>query len=349
MAIHSFDIEDAQVFGVEAAIVIHRFQFWIESNRANKRNYYLGRWWTANSVSALAKLFPYWSYKQIRRILEGLVNDGVLRQEFDLSGDGHNRTSWYAFADESKYLPEMQPKEAPEVSEPEPKHGSFAQTGECKTEGAHLPKRADDLNARREFHLPKRARSFAQMGECSKEVATGTATGTQHASTQARGAKRTQAAAGSGRPPLPGETEARVDALYAQLEDELFRYCRTLPTASMVHEFKANLALHLGAGRTLTAEQFRAATADAEEFCTRSGYSRPTIGPLNIAIGNVINPLPKAGKDAGKESRAAGQSGRATRVEPQGGSVVAEPGKYAGAEAAQQRLLEKYGLRGDAG
>jgi uncharacterized phage protein (TIGR02220 family) len=103
---HSFDIAHAQRYGVDEAIMIGNFQYWINKNQANARHQYDGRTWTYNSVLAFEKLFPYWTAKQIRRVLDSLVEQGVLMKgEYNKSV--YDRTSWYAFVDESTFLYEQ--------------------------------------------------------------------------------------------------------------------------------------------------------------------------------------------------------------------------------------------------
>jgi len=100
---HSFDIAHAKKYGVDEAIMISNFQYWLKKNWANDKHKHDGRTWTYNSVSAFEKMFPYWTSKQIRRILESLVSQDVLvRGEYNKSV--YDRTSWYAFADESTFL-----------------------------------------------------------------------------------------------------------------------------------------------------------------------------------------------------------------------------------------------------
>jgi hypothetical protein len=100
---HSFDISYAKKYGVDEAIMISNFQYWIKKNWANEKHRHDGRIWTYNSVSAFEKLFPYWTAKQVRRVLDSLVSQGVLmRGEYNKSV--YDRTSWYAFVEESTFL-----------------------------------------------------------------------------------------------------------------------------------------------------------------------------------------------------------------------------------------------------
>ncbi len=100
---HHFDIEVAAEYGIEAAVLINHFQFWIVKNAASGKHQHDGRTWTYNTAKAYAVLFPYMSEDKIKRLLRKLEELGVL-----VSGN-HNkshydRTKWYAFKDEDKWL-----------------------------------------------------------------------------------------------------------------------------------------------------------------------------------------------------------------------------------------------------
>lgn len=100
---HHFDIEHATKYGVEEAIVINCFQFWIGHNMANGRHQHDGRTWTYNSVRALADLFPYWTPKQVRRIMESLENQAVLMTG-NYNVKNYDKTTWYAFIKETEFI-----------------------------------------------------------------------------------------------------------------------------------------------------------------------------------------------------------------------------------------------------
>lgn len=100
---YSFNIQYAKKYGVEEAIMIHNFQFWIIKNKSNNKHQYDGRTWTYNSIKAMCELFPFWTEKQVRRILDSLIQQKIL-----LTGNynekRYDRTLWYAFANESAFL-----------------------------------------------------------------------------------------------------------------------------------------------------------------------------------------------------------------------------------------------------
>lgn len=102
---YSFDTDVAKEYGVFGAIMIKNIQFWILKHKAEDRNFYDGRYWTFNSVKGWADLFSFWSPKQIRIILESLVERGVLRKG-NYNKSPYDRTLWYAFEDEEKWIGE---------------------------------------------------------------------------------------------------------------------------------------------------------------------------------------------------------------------------------------------------
>lgn len=116
MDYYTFNGEIAQEYGVEEAVFLHNLYWWIRKNEANGRHCYDGRSWTYNSTKAFAKLFPFWTEKQIRRIVKKLENRGVLYVG-NYNEKGFDRTQWYAL-DES-------------IFQMYGTGGSCAQTGKC--------------------------------------------------------------------------------------------------------------------------------------------------------------------------------------------------------------------------
>lgn len=100
---HHFDIDVAKEYGVEAAIVIYNLQYWIEKNKANDVNYFDGRYWTFNSNEALQTIFPYFTRRQIQRIFENLIAQGVILKG-NWNKTKYDRTLWFAFVDEDRWL-----------------------------------------------------------------------------------------------------------------------------------------------------------------------------------------------------------------------------------------------------
>lgn len=95
---HHFNVYLASEIGVEEAIFIHNLYFWIKKNEANNKHFYDGYYWTYNSAKAFSELFPYWTPKQIIRIIKSCIEKGyVIKGEYNKSK--YDRTSWYAITE----------------------------------------------------------------------------------------------------------------------------------------------------------------------------------------------------------------------------------------------------------
>lgn len=97
---YQFDVEVAKKHGVEEAVIIHNFGFWIKKNQANEKNYHDGSYWTFNSAAALQELFPFWTASKIARLLRKLEEEGVLKSG-NYNKIPYDRTKWYSIADKS--------------------------------------------------------------------------------------------------------------------------------------------------------------------------------------------------------------------------------------------------------
>ena len=95
---HSFNVEIASEYGIEEAILLNYFEFWIATNKANKSNFHDGKYWTYNSVASFEELFPYMSKKQIRTALNNIREKGlILTGNYNTSA--YDRTLWYSLSD----------------------------------------------------------------------------------------------------------------------------------------------------------------------------------------------------------------------------------------------------------
>jgi hypothetical protein len=99
----SFNIEFAKRYGVDEAIMVKSFQFWIRLNKANKVNYHDKRYWTYNTNKSLSEYYSFWTEKQVRRIIESLVDKEILIKG-NYNKIAYDRTIWYAFMNEDLYL-----------------------------------------------------------------------------------------------------------------------------------------------------------------------------------------------------------------------------------------------------
>ena len=100
---HIFDIEIAEQYGINAAILLENIGFWIAQSEANEINFHDGSYWTFNSCRALQELFPYMSKRQIHSALEKLLNDGLI-----VTGNynkvAYDRTLWYTLTQKGKSI-----------------------------------------------------------------------------------------------------------------------------------------------------------------------------------------------------------------------------------------------------
>ena len=90
---HVFSVDEAKSIGLDKAVILSNFRYWLTKNQANKKNVHEGSVWTYNSSRALSIIFPYWSPQKISRLIRDLEKDGYL-----LSGNfnkaGYDRTKW---------------------------------------------------------------------------------------------------------------------------------------------------------------------------------------------------------------------------------------------------------------
>ena len=112
--IYSFDEEVAKEVGVNAAIILDKFTWWIRQNEANERNFHDGRYWTYNSTKALTSMFPFFKGKQIGRILKKLINDGYLMTG-NYNKIAFDRTLWYALTDKGERLMKYKEMDFPKM------------------------------------------------------------------------------------------------------------------------------------------------------------------------------------------------------------------------------------------
>jgi hypothetical protein len=92
--LHSFLVSEAQLYGVESAVLLNNLRFWLLKNQANNRHNIDGFFWTYNSAAAFVELFPYMTERTISRYLKRLCERGVLKSgNFNVMK--YDRTSWY--------------------------------------------------------------------------------------------------------------------------------------------------------------------------------------------------------------------------------------------------------------
>ncbi len=112
---HLFDIEIAQKYGVNAAILLENLGYWIRRNEANEVNFHDGTYWSYNSRRAYRELFPYMSERQIDTAFQKLIDDGLVITG-DYNADRRDRTLWYALTKKGKCILHFDGMQSAEMS-----------------------------------------------------------------------------------------------------------------------------------------------------------------------------------------------------------------------------------------
>lgn len=95
---YHFSVKIAKEVGVDGAIMLENIHYWVVENKIRRNNIYDGESWTYNSKRAFSELFPFWSEKQIRRILDNLIRDDYLKTG-TYNKSAYDRTLWYTLTE----------------------------------------------------------------------------------------------------------------------------------------------------------------------------------------------------------------------------------------------------------
>jgi len=100
---HSFNIEIAEQYSINEAILLEHLYFWVEKNRANNKHYYDEHFWTYNSIKAFEQIFPYLTGRKISIALRKLEKNGLI-----ITGNynkiKYDHTKWYTITEKAKSL-----------------------------------------------------------------------------------------------------------------------------------------------------------------------------------------------------------------------------------------------------
>ena len=91
---HSFSVEIAKEYSLNAAIIYHNFQYWVNYNETKNLNFHDGEYWTYNSVKEYKKFIPYLTDKQVRTAIEKLEKAGLIKSA-NYNKTTYDRTKWY--------------------------------------------------------------------------------------------------------------------------------------------------------------------------------------------------------------------------------------------------------------
>lgn len=93
--LHQFCPVVAKEFGVNTSIFLQNLAFWTEINLANNKNIRDGYCWTYNTLDAFTNLFPYFTKKMIRVVIDNALKDElIIKANYNLVQ--YDRTTWYA-------------------------------------------------------------------------------------------------------------------------------------------------------------------------------------------------------------------------------------------------------------
>ncbi len=101
-ATHSFDINFARLYGVDEAILMKHLIYWIEFNKRKGVNFLEGKTWMYQTQEDMCDHHPYWTRKQVMRILKSLVKNGLIVVK-NFNKSKQDRTQWYALASEEMF------------------------------------------------------------------------------------------------------------------------------------------------------------------------------------------------------------------------------------------------------
>ena len=99
----SFSVEAAKVHGVEGAVLLSHIVYWVYRNQLNKKNKIDGVYWTYNTATSFAQLFPFWKPTKIRRLLNKLEDENAILIGCHNKAK-YDRTKWYAITEQSQSL-----------------------------------------------------------------------------------------------------------------------------------------------------------------------------------------------------------------------------------------------------
>lgn len=94
---HHFNVDIAKKYGIESAILLHNFYFWISKNAAEGVNFNDGNYWTFNTTKSLHELFPYIEEQKIKRVIKFLEEENIIISG-NYNRNSFDRTKWYAFS-----------------------------------------------------------------------------------------------------------------------------------------------------------------------------------------------------------------------------------------------------------
>tara|TARA_R100001163_G_scaffold33968_1_gene26283 strand:- start:22916 stop:23356 length:441 start_codon:yes stop_codon:yes gene_type:complete len=91
----TMQVDHAQKYGINCAIVLHNILFFVLKNKKEKRNKHNGKYWTFNTYENWTESMPFFTSNQIKNALNKLRKEGaVLVGKYNRRG--YDKTNWYS-------------------------------------------------------------------------------------------------------------------------------------------------------------------------------------------------------------------------------------------------------------
>lgn len=158
-----YDDEIAALLGLNEAIILNDFAYWVRKNQERGAAFHDGRYWTYSTIDELCKRFQFWGRNTIRRAIGRLVVDGYIEKGC-FTTDGANRTTWYTITEKAEELLKATAKSSENT--PYDQNGQMHSTilGKCIS-----PEWADGTAQNGQMHLPKMGKSSNKKKKEGKE------------------------------------------------------------------------------------------------------------------------------------------------------------------------------------
>lgn len=100
---HSFEISHAIKYGLDEAIMIKFFLQFITASIDLGINRFDGRNWICERLEDLSDILPFWTVKQLRRIIKSLIKQDVIVTG-TFNKNWSDRTTWYEFSNQNDFV-----------------------------------------------------------------------------------------------------------------------------------------------------------------------------------------------------------------------------------------------------
>jgi len=104
---HAFNVTIATQFDIDTALFLQHLKHWTFKNLANKNHIHDGFCWTYDTLEAFHDIFPYWTKRQMERVITNALKAGLIIKG-NYNTTGYDRTCWYALTYKSYwFFPEL--------------------------------------------------------------------------------------------------------------------------------------------------------------------------------------------------------------------------------------------------